>query len=109
MLATADPHSHAYVDEALDKKTKDQLQELLREFGLPVSGNKAAPIGRLQAKYCALAHDIDHGSDDLNAQFDEPLEDIMQSAHQYREAGMQDEDRVRPQRSGSTFFGYPAT
>ena len=77
------------MSEALDNKTKDQLQELMREFGLPVRENKPALIERLWAKYCALAHDIDHCTDDDDAQLMSALiisSIFMQSAHQYREA-----------------------
>ena len=50
------------MDEPLDTKTKKQLQDLLRQLGLPVSGNKTELIERLRVKYCALAQDIEGGS-----------------------------------------------
>ena len=80
------------MDEPLDTKTKKQLQDLLRQLGLPVSGNKTELIERLRVKYCALARDIEGGSDDDDDQFDDNLEPFMQTADQYRQDGMQDED-----------------
>ena len=79
------------MDEHLDQKTNNQLKQLLRDFGLPVSGNKSTLIARLRAKYCSLADEIENGSDD-DEQFDEQLEEFMANAHEYCQDGMQNED-----------------
>ena len=79
------------MDEHLDQKTNNQLKQLLRDFGLPVSGNKSTLIARLRAKYCSLADEIENGSDD-DEQFDEQLEEFMANAHEYCQDSMQNED-----------------
>ena len=79
------------MDEDLDWRTIIQLKQLLRDFGLRVTGSKPELIARLWEKYSSLYEEIENGSNDVE-QFDDQFEKLMDDAHEYQQEGMQNED-----------------